>query len=147
MKEKFKNLQIIFLGLLLGQLTFAIVANFIITSGAIADTGMLIYLVPAVMIVGIIIGFYIFNASLTKSAEKEGTIETQFSKYRKSSMVRWAMMEIGNLLAIIAAIIEANTFYFVLFSFGLLIFATTRPSVQDFSKRFGLSSGAEKELI
>jgi hypothetical protein len=139
MKEQFKNLQIIFLGLLLGQLAFAIVANFIITSGAITDTGALIYVVPVVMIVGVIAGRYIFNDNLKKAVAKELTLDEKFQAYRKNSFVRWSMMEIGNILAIVAAIIEAKSFYFALFGLGLLIFSTTRPNILDFSKRFNLT--------
>ena len=146
MKEQFKQLQIIFLGLLLGQLAFAIVANYIIINGVISDTGALIYLVPVVMLVGTVAGFYIFNSNLKKVAESESTLETKFEAYRKNSIVRWAMMEMGSLLAIIAAIIEAKSFYFALFGLGMLIFSTTRPNVLDFSKRFNLTMKEEQML-
>ncbi|NJN77837.1 MAG: hypothetical protein HC803_05495 [Saprospiraceae bacterium] len=83
MKEQFKNLQIIFLALLFGQLAFAIVANFVITGEAITDTGAFIYLVPAVMIVGIIAGRYIFKDNLKKELAKELTPDEKFQVYRK----------------------------------------------------------------
>lgn len=147
MKENFKKLQIVFLGLLLGQLAFAIVANFVMVNGVISDTGALIYLVPAVMLVGTIAGFYIFNSNLKKAAAAELTFEKKFEEYRKNAIVRWAMMEMGNLLAIIAAIIEAKSLYFALFGLGLLIFSTTRPNILDFSKRFNLSVEQEESLM
>jgi hypothetical protein len=146
MKEKFKQLQIIFLSLLLGQLAFAIVANYVMINGAISDTGAFIYLVPAVMIVGTVGGFYIFNSNLKKVVASEFTFEKKFEEYRKNSLVRWAMMEMGNLLAIIAAIIEVKSFYFALLGLGMLIFSTTRPNVVDFSKRFNLTLEEEQML-
>ncbi|NJN77838.1 MAG: hypothetical protein HC803_05500 [Saprospiraceae bacterium] len=53
--------------------------------------------------------------------------------------MRWAIMEMGNFLAIIAGIIEAKSFYFALFGIGLLFFATTRPNAEEFMKRMKLS--------
>lgn len=146
MKNDFKNLQIIFLGLLLGQIAFAVVANFMITDIAITDTGALIYLVPAVIIVGIVAGNYIFNLNLKKTISKETSLEEKFGEYRKNAIVRWAMMEMGNLLAIVAAIIEGKTLYFALFAIGLIFFSMTRPNIIDFSKQFNLPVDQENKF-
>ena len=146
MKNDFKNLQIIFLGLLMGQIAFAIVANFMITSMAAADTGVLIYVVPTVMMINIVAGNYIFNANLKKNVAKEDAIEKKFGAYRKNSIIRWAMMEMGNLLAIAAALVEGKTLYFALFAVGLIFFAITRPNVEDFSRQFDLSVEEEHQL-
>jgi hypothetical protein len=146
MKEQFKNLQIIFLALLLGQLAFAVAANFVIVSGTVTDTGVLIYLVPTVMIGGSALGFYLFDRNLKKVMKMENTRGQQFDEYRKNSLIRWALMEMGNLLAIVAAVIESKSVYFGLFGFGLLFFSTTRPNVLDFSKRFNLSLDEERKL-
>lgn len=140
MKAKFKNLQIIFLALLLGQLAFAVIANFMITDTTFVDTGALIYLVPTVIVVGIVAGTYIFKDNLKKVVAKKSTPDEKFKEYRKSSIIRWAMLETGNLLAIIAAIIEGNGLYFIMFGFGLLFFSTTRPNAVDFMKRMELSA-------
>lgn len=140
MKEQFKTLQIIFLGMLIGQLIFAVVANFIMTSGAITDTGVLIYLVPMVMIAGILGGNYIFKENLKKVIAQKPDADKKFKEYRKNSIIRWGIMEFGNVLAIIAAIIEANSFYFALFGIGLLFFATTRPNAADFMQQMELSA-------
>lgn len=146
MKNDFKNLQIIFLGLLIGQIAFAIIANFMITDITITDTGALIYIVPSVMVVGIVAGNYIFNSNLKKVVTKENSKENKFSEYRKNSIIRWAMMETGNLLAIVAALIEGKTLYFALFAIGLIFFAMTRPSVEDFSRQLDLSVQEENQL-
>lgn len=146
MKNDFKNLQIIFLALLIGQIAFAIIANFMITDITITDTGALIYLVPAVMIVGIVAGNYIFNSNLKKIIANENSVEDKFGEYRKNSIVRWAMMEMGNLLAIVAALIEGKTLYFALFAVGLIFFAMTRPNIEDFSRQFDLSVEEENKL-
>lgn len=146
MKNDFKNLQIIFLALLIGQIAFAIIANFMITDITITDTGALIYLVPAVMIVGIVAGNYIFNSNLKKIIANENSLEDKFGEYRKNAIVRWAMMEMGNLLAIVAALIEGKTLYFALFAVGLIFFAMTRPSIEDFSRQFDLSVEDENKL-
>lgn len=146
MKNDFKNLQILFLALLLGQIAFAVVANFMITNTTITDTGALIYLVPTVMLVSIFGGNYIFNSNLKKIIANESSLEDKFGEYRKNAIVRWAMMEIANLFAIIAAIIEGKTLYFALFAVSLIFFSMTRPSVQDFSRQFNLSVDDENQL-
>lgn len=146
MKGNFKNLQIIFLGLLIGQIALAIVANFLITSLDATDTGAMIYVVPAVMIVGIVAGNYIFNANLRKVINSETALQAKFQEYRKNSIVRWAMIDMGNVLAIVAALIEGKTLYFALFAVGLIFFAMTRPSVEDFSRQFDLSVEQENQL-
>lgn len=146
MKNSFKNLQIIFLGLLIGQITFAVVANFMITNIAVSSTSILVYLVPAVMVSGILSGNYLFNASRKKTVARQGSIEDKFKAYRQSAIIRWAMMETGNLLAIVATFIEGKTFYFAMFAVGLLFFATTRPSVDDFCRQFEIPEAEKNHL-
>lgn len=146
MKNNFKNLQIIFLGLLIGQITFAVVANFMITNIAVRSTSVLIYLVPAVMVSSILSGNYLFNVSRKKIIAQQGNLEDKFKSYRQSAVIRWAIMETGNLLAIVATFIEGKTLYFAMFAVGLLFFATTRPSVDDFCRQFEISEAEKNQL-
>ncbi len=146
MKDNFKNLQIIFLGLLIGQITFAVVANFMIADIAVNDTEVLIYIVPIVIISSIFLGNSIFNANRKKVVAQQGSIEEKFTAYRTSAIVRWGMLEFGTLLAVVAAIIEGKTIYFAMFAIALLFFATTRPSVDDFSQQFELSEAEKRTL-
>lgn len=146
MKNNFKNLQIIFLGLLIGQIAFAVIANFMITDIAVSSTSVLVYLVPVVMIVSILSGNYLFNISRKKVVAQQGNLEGKLKAYRQSALIRWAMMETGNLLAIVATFIEGKTFYFAMFAVGLLFFATTRPSVDDFCRQFEIPDAEKNHL-
>ena len=146
MKNNFKNLQIIFLGLLIGQIAFAVIANFMITNIAVSSTSVLVYLVPVVMIVSILSGNYLFNTSRKKVVAQQGNLEEKLKAYRQSALIRWAMMETGNLLAIVATFIEGKTFYFAMFAVGLLFFATTRPSVDDFCRQFEIPDAEKNHL-
>ena len=146
MKNNFKNLQIIFLGLLIGQIAFAVIANFMITDIAVSSTSVLVYLVPVVMIVSILSGNYLFNISRKKVVAQQGNLEEKLKAYRQSALIRWAMMETGNLLAIVATFIEGKTFYFAMFAVGLLFFATTRPSVDDFCRQFEIPDAEKNHL-
>lgn len=142
----FKTLQIIFLALLLGQLAFAIVGNMVLNEQTGIDTGALIYLVPSVLIVGTIAGYYIFKSNMAK-VSLEASLEDQFKAYRTNSIVRWTMIEMGNLLAIVAAIIEGNSIYLIFFAVGLIAFATTRQNIDEFTKQFNLSSEEKRKLL
>ena len=146
MKNNFKNLQIIFLGLLIGQIAFAVIANFMITDIAVSSTSVLVYLVPVVLIVSILSGNYLFNTSRKKVVAQQGNLEEKLKAYRQSALIRWAMMETGNLLAIVATFIEGKTFYFAMFAVGLLFFATTRPSVDDFCRQFEIPDAEKNHL-
>jgi len=143
----FKTLQIVFLALLLGQLAFAIVGNMILDVENGIDTGALIYLVPAVMIVGSVAGYYIFNSNMAKAEAMEGSLEEKFKAFKTNSIVRWTMIEMGNLLAIVAAIIEGNSLYLIFFGVGLLVFSNTRPNIEEFAKRFNLSLEEQREFF
>ena len=81
MKNNFKNLQIIFLGLLIGQIAFAVIANFMITDIAVSSTSVLVYLVPVVMIVSILSGNYLFNTSRKKVVAQQGNLEEKLRKW------------------------------------------------------------------
>lgn len=142
----FKTLQIIFLALLLGQLAFAIIGNMILNEQTGMDTGALIYLVPVILISLIALSFYIFNNRMAK-VNLEASLEEKFKVYRNSSIIRWSMIEIGNLLAIVAAIAEGNSLYLIFFAVGLIAFATTRPNVAEFINRFQLSNEEQRKLI
>ena len=142
----FKTLQIIFLALLLGQLAFAIIGNMILDEQTGIDTGALIYLVPVVLISLIALSFYIFNNRMA-NVNMEASLDEKFKIYRNSSIIRWSMIEIGNLLAIVAAIVEGNSVYLMFFAVGLLAFATTRPNINEFAKRFNLSLDEQREFF
>jgi uncharacterized paraquat-inducible protein A len=142
----FKTLQIIFLALLLGQLAFAIIGNMILNEQTGIDTGALIYFVPVFLVIMVILGFSIFNSRMAK-VSLEGSLEEKFNVYRNSSIIRWSMIEIGNLLAIVAAIVEGNSLYLMFFAVGLIAFATTRPNIEEFTKRFKLSQDEQRKLL
>jgi uncharacterized paraquat-inducible protein A len=142
----FKTLQIIFLALLLGQLAFAIVGNMVLNEQNGIDTGALIYFVPVFLVAMVVLSFYIFNNRMANVSLK-ASLEEKFKTYRNSSIIRWSMIEIGNLLAIVAAIVEGNSLYLMFFAVGLIAFATTRPNIEEFTKRFDLSNDEQREFF
>jgi hypothetical protein len=64
------------------------------------------------------------------------TLDEKAQHYRFSVIVRSAILEGANLLAIIAAMMDLNMTYLLYFIVGLLAFLFFRPSINEFCKAY-----------
>ncbi len=144
MKETFKTLNIIYLALIGGQLAFFAVVFFVLKPAPQEDDFFQM-LVPIVSIMTIVASFFIYKMLKEKATEMD-SLEDKVTHYRTSNIVRYALVEGGNLFAIVVFLLTGQTFLLAFFALGLIVFFFYRPSVQGFINDFEMSDGEASKL-
>ncbi len=149
MEVNFRNLNILFLALLLGQLLFAGVAYFLNMDKDPAEAAMknadFAILVPGALLAGFL-GAYLLDKAQANKAPVKGTPEEKLTHYRTSLIIRLALMEGANFLAIIAYFLTQENIYLVYAALGIGAFVMFRPTISQFSQRYHVS-GKELEQL
>lgn len=146
LSSNFQQLNVIYLALIAGQLSFAGVAYFLaMDSETASELGIMSYLVPAISISTIGASYFIYNMLIQKGQTLEDAVE-KLGHYRMSNIVRWALIEGGNLFAIVIFLISGQTYLLAFFALGLGIFLLYRPSKNGFINDYQLN-GEERVLV
>lgn len=127
----------LFVALFAGQLLFALVATYF-SSGSVMEPRAVMsfrFLVPAALI-GAATIVLILNAQQRQVAPNLQTFEEKMQHYRQRVLVRLAILEGANFLAIIAALITHHLNYFLLFLIGLALFIYYRPTRKEFVREY-----------
>ena len=153
MKHIIKQLQTTFNVLFAVQVAFCAVALFFIRNSApptaivVRYTGedlapqslstpgilVLVFLLSAVGV-----AFLIDNQRKAQGAILQGLVE-KVEHYRQTSIIRLAMVEAANILAIIIAIKENNMIYLAFVAVGVLFFLRFRPTTRKFIRSYQLN--------
>ncbi len=154
MKQSFKKLSTIFNILLLVQLAFCAAALFFIHDDTLPkaivvrnnsdilnaqqyiSTHGILVLVFLLSAVGV--AYLIDSQRKAQGAILQGLME-KAEHYRQTSIIRLALIEAANILAVIVAIKENNLIYLGFVAVGLLLFLRFRPSMKRFAKGYELS--------
>lgn len=132
----FKKLQLIFYALVGGQLLFAGVVFFMLQQQQeFADMPYFSILVPAAVLGGAFLGYYLSN-QLRVSAAEQQTEEDQLLHYRRRVILRLALTEGGNIIALVGALLTGNTTFFLFFALGMTIFFYFRPSLVEMANDY-----------
>lgn len=149
MKITFKQINVLYLALLAGQIMFAITVLYV--GGIPKSLGKLSFDDP-MLLIGIAVTFFSIFAAYGIN-EKRKTAGAQLSDfqekiehYRGVVIVRCALTEGANLMALVMGMLSKQGFFFVLFAVGLLAFLYFRPSVQEFSRSYHLRPEEERDL-
>jgi len=122
-KSYFKIFSIIHMSLVLCVVLFGLVVCFFIADFQQTDTqsrfaDLFIYLVPGLVMIGIIASNVIFRIRLN-AINKTADIKTKMSVYRESSLIRFMLIITPALFALVA-IIATNNINFLVYA-GLMI--------------------------
>ncbi len=161
MKESFKKLGTIFNALLAVQLLLGAGALLFIhddnlpkaivvrntseemMSQQLISTHGILVLVFLLSAVGV--AYLIDSQRKAQGAILQGLSE-KAEHYRQTSIIRLALIEAANILAIIVAIKENNLMYLVFVAIGLLLFLKFRPTTKRFIKGYELSAVEIEQL-
>lgn len=149
-KAYFKGLNTLHLALISGQVIFGLVVYYLLkpnAPGAVSDRAIFWFqiLVPAVAAIAVFLGLLIFRNSLL-SIRENPDLSSRLNAYRSSSLLMWAIMEVGTLFAIVAAYIT-DIQWFLYFAAGVIvIFLFLRPTKNKAVRDLDLSSG-EKSVL
>lgn len=132
----FKKLQLIFYSLAGGQILFAAVVYFMINQEQeFAEASYFSVLVPAAVLGSAFLA-YMVNARILATAADQKTVDTQFDHYRRRVIVRLAILEAGNLLALIGALTTGKFTFFLFFALGIAFFFYFRPTLFEMANDY-----------
>ncbi len=149
LKKDFQAAIIIHIALVIGQILIALILVFIQSDNAAPKNDLVLVIVAVFVSVGtMFLSPLLYNKVLEErrvTAQKED-LAGKLEMYRATKILRWAMLEGGNLMLILVYFLTGNALLLPLFvvSLGMMILA--RPSIEDFSDAFKLSAQEESKL-
>lgn len=147
-KAEFRQIQVFFLALLAGQILFAAVVLFLGQSGEetdAADESLFKTIIPIVTITTIFAAYFLQNRRQQEVTQLTD-LHDKLYHYRQSFIISGAIVESGNLLAIVATLITGSTYYLLYFAIGLAAYLFFRPSLDKFSQVYNLRPEEIKTL-
>lgn len=149
MKEILKSLNIIYIALIGGQLILFAIIMYLMNDSGIAPNAenlrMLRMFIPVVSVSTVAMSYVLYNKRREQGVELDNlTMKT--SHYRVSNILRWAIVESGNMFALIAVFLTGSNFFLIFFFLGIGVFIVYRPNISGFVQDYSLNSGEEKVL-
>ncbi len=152
MKEHFKNLNLMYAGLLIGQVLFFLIILYVVW-GSIGSSGVvpLDYNTQLVLAAaGLVAVFFgakaIGNLFRNQALTKKQDVHEKLNTYRKSLILRWVLAEGVNIMILIIALLEQNQSLLLFFGLGILVFLSFKPSPIAFAQAYNLSMEDEQLL-
>jgi len=137
--HSFRNIQILFYSLLLGQLILAGVAYFLNRGKDPSDASMtnadFAFAVPAVLLAGFL-GAYLIDKRRAASPPIKAEIGQKLEHYQTSVLIRSALLEAPNLLSAIAYLLSGEQIYLIYFALGIGAFLMFRPTLSQLQQRY-----------
>lgn len=153
MKDQFRNLNLMFTALSIGQLLFLIIILYVILgemqmqkSLPIEQQTLLIIGAAGILLIAYAtrgLGNYFRN----KAVKEKQSLEKKIGTYRTSLIMRWALVEGFNLLILIMAFLQQDKSLLLLFGAGLVFFFSLKPSAPAFSEAYELSLQEENQIF
>jgi hypothetical protein len=142
-----KSLNVIYLALILGQLAFMAVAIFIANDSLpdVENMSLLRTFIPVVSVSTVAISYVIYNKRREQGAELDD-LTAKTLHYRTSNIIRWAVVEAGNLFAVVSVLLTGSMFFLIFFALGMGVFLVYRPTIKGFVNDYNLSTSEEKVL-
>ena len=142
-----KSLNVIYLALILGQLSFMAVVIYLISDSVPDSSNMnlLRTFIPVVSVSTVAISYILYNKRREQGAELDDLVQ-KTSHYRTSNIIRWALVEGGNLFIIVSVLLTGSKFFLIFFALGMGVFIVYRPTIKGFVNDYNLSSSEEKVL-
>jgi|GEM_PF-1050598 len=153
MKDHFKNLNLMFTALSIGQILFFLIILYVVwgdtgASNTLAIDQQTLLIVGAVGFIGVTyaargLGNYFRNKAVTEKQALEKKINT----YRISLITRWAIVEGFNLFILIMAMLQQDKVLLVVFGAGLIVFFSLKPSATAFAQAYDLNLQEENQIF
>lgn len=145
-KQIFKATQIIYFALFMGQTMVAVIFYFLIMENTSNEASILNYIAAFITIGTISASIFLHKMGNKGGIELKDDLIERLKHFRTFSIIRWAMLEGGNIAILVFMFIEQNPFYLVFFTFGIGAFILARPTVDSIIKDYKLPNNMESEL-
>ncbi len=145
----FRNIQILFYSLLLGQLFLAVAAYFLNMGKDTSDAPManadFAFAVPALLLAGFFAA-YLLDKKRAASAPTKAELGQKMEHYKTSVIIRSALMEAPNLLSAIAYLLTREPIYLIYFALGIGAFLMFRPTLGQLQQRYMIKAREMEEV-
>ena len=149
MKEILRSLNIIYFALIGGQFILFGIIMYLMNGSEIEphaeNLRMLRMFIPIVSVSTVAMSYALYNKRREQGAALEN-IALKTSHYRVSNILRWAIVESGNMFALIAVFLTGSNFFLIFFLLGMGVFLVYRPNISGFVQDYSLNSSEEKVL-
>ncbi len=138
-KDHLKQLNMIYLALIAGQMMMCGIFLLLKSQQGGEATNMYIYFGPIISI-ATLTGAFAIHKTHKNQAKQLNDEEEKLGHHRSSNIVRWALLEGGNLINAVFFFIEGNYIYLMFFSLGMIGFLMFRPTEKVLKEEYGLAS-------
>lgn len=139
----FKTITTLFFALLFGQVSFAVIAYFLVSTGRV-DAGLqdiekiFTMLVPVLIISGLLVGKLVYDKKI-QAAQGNKTATEKLESYRSAVIVRCALLEGPVLFAIISYLLTGKDMLLLFAIGGILLFLLLKPTKAKAASELQLS--------
>lgn len=146
-KQYIRSVQLVHLALLLGLVGFAVAIYIINPSNKIdfSESGLFLYIVPLIMILGIVLGNFIFKKLITRTF-KQNSLKTKLDNFLSAAIIKFALIEGPSLLALVAYLLSGNLLYIILASVLMVYLYMQRPTKTSVSETLKLSGELKNQF-
>jgi hypothetical protein len=145
----FSILNVLFFALLSGQTIYFIVGLFLIQSGNLNGFRGLnivfMFVTPVVVLSSILASKLIYTKQIT-GFDKSSSLEKKMVSYRKTNIIKLALLEGANIFNISIMIITASYFFAALFVTLIILFLLNRPTKEKFIMDYEVSADDELKI-
>ena len=145
----FSILIILFFALLSGQTIYFIAGLFLIQSGNMNGFSGLnivfMFVTPVVVLASILASKFIYTKQIT-GFDKSSSLEKKMVSYRKTNIIKLALLEGANIFNISIMIITASYFFAALFVTLIILFLLNRPTKEKFIMDYEVSADDELKI-
>jgi hypothetical protein len=149
-KQYFTSLNVLFLALLGGQIIFAALAFYLVSSGSFA-TGKqdltMVYLVAAIFaVMGGVAGSIIMTNKQLSAIRPLPGLKEKLEKYQAALVVKYALLEGPAFFSIVCYLLTGYYLFLVLVAVVIAVFIDNRPSEAKVIRDLELE-GKEREVL
>ncbi len=146
-KTLFQSSTVLHLALVSGQVMIATILFFVIGISPNATDNFMLSIVTCILSVGTIFASaFIHKRKLEALDLTTMNLEEKLTNFRSTSIIKWAMLEGGNLMVVLISWITGNTWLMILFVVSLILLFMAKPTLERFAKEFRLSREEESQL-
>lgn len=143
------KLHNIFIALAIGQILFCIATVYLVLGEGFKGlefSSRSLMFSPAIVLLVAAGTAYALNQLLIRRGKRLKYLVTKVQQYAISGIVRLAIVEGGNILILLLALLSGNLNLLLYFALGMLVFLYFKPSLADFAASFDLSEEEKARL-
>ena len=149
-RSEIRTLKMIHLAMIAGQVLFAAVAFFLVFTGMLDKSAnnlyiLFRYLVPVCILGGLIGSHFVFRSRL-EVIRSDSELSEKLLEYRTTLIIRYAMLEGGTFIALVAYLVVGNHIYLLAAVLVILYFLTLVPNTERVTADLGLNEDEKHKL-